>query len=196
MGIRARIATVKRRDDLGLYRGESLRNSAAKSSDDMRNINKAKLMTAILRRLREDHEMFVKAARAAHAEATHEQSKAESKYDTRGLEAGYLAMGQGRKIADIEDDLTALERLGAPKFAAKNPIDLGALVELSSKAGTSFYLLAPRAGGLEIEFAKKEIWVITPPSPIGQLLMGRAAGGKFKFGTGPAAVGYEIVSVS
>ena len=162
----------------------------------MRNINKTKLMTAIVRRLREDHEMFVKAARAAHAEATHEQSKAESKYDTRGLEAGYLAMGQGRKIADIEEDITALERLGAPKFSNQDAIELGAVVELSSKAGISYYLLAPRAGGLEIEFEKKEIWVITPQSPIGQLLMGRAAGGKFKLGAGPAAVSYEIVSVS
>ena len=164
--------------------------------DDMRINNKAKLMAAILQRLRDDHEMFVKAARAAHAEATHEQSKAESKYDTRGLEAGYLAIGQGRKIADLEEDMAALEKLGAPKFAVKDPIDLGALVELTAPTGSSFYLLAPRAGGLEVEFEKKEIWVITPQSPIGQLLMGRAAGEKFKFGTGSSAVTYDIVAVS
>ena len=162
----------------------------------MRPIDKAKLMAAILQRLRDDHKMFVKAARAAHAEATHEQSKAESKYDTRGLEAGYLAIGQGRKIADLEEDIAAVEKLGAPKFAVKDPIDLGALVELTAPPGSSFYLLAPRAGGLEVEFDKKEIWVITPQSPIGQLLMGRAAGEKFKFGTGSLAVTYDIVAVS
>lgn len=162
----------------------------------MRKINKAKLMTAILQRLRQDHEMFIKAARAAHAEATHEQSKAESKYDTRGLEAGYLAIGQGRKIADVEEDIAALEKLGSPKFAARDRIELGALVESISASGNSLYLVAPRAGGLEIEFENKEIWVITPQSPIGQLLMGRAAGEKFRFGTGSSAVTYEIVAVS
>ncbi|MBC8001944.1 MAG: GreA/GreB family elongation factor [Opitutaceae bacterium] len=161
----------------------------------MRPINKSKLMAAILRRLRDDHEMFVKAARAAHAEATHEQSKAESKYDTRGLEAGYLAIGQGRKIADLEEDMAALEKLGAPTFAVKDPVDLGALVELTSTTGSSFYFVAPRAGGLEVEFEKMEIWVITPQSPIGQLLMGRAAGEKFRFGAGSSAVTYDIVEV-
>ena len=181
---------------MGLYLDPARSRQFGGFFKNMRPIDKAKLMAAILGRLREDHGLFVKAARAAHAEATHEQSKAESKYDTRGLEAGYLAMGQGRKISELEEDLLAIENLGAPKFSADAPIDVGALIELDAKTGKSHYLLAPRAGGLEIEFERREIWIITPQSPIGKLLLGRRAGEKFKFGAGAAAVAYEIAAVS
>jgi hypothetical protein len=50
-------------------------------------MNKAQLVKQIVNRLSENLGLLEKAARASHAEATHESSKAENKYDTRGLEA-------------------------------------------------------------------------------------------------------------
>ena len=50
-------------------------------------MNKQKLVNAIIEKLRDDLALYHKAADFARAEATHEQSKAEHKYDTRGLEA-------------------------------------------------------------------------------------------------------------
>ena len=43
---------------------------------------------------------YKRSARSAHEEATSEQSKAENKYDTRGLEAAYLAGAQSRQAAE------------------------------------------------------------------------------------------------
>jgi hypothetical protein len=43
-----------------------------------------RLIRQIVASLRESFGVLEKAARASHAEATHESSKAESKYDTRG----------------------------------------------------------------------------------------------------------------
>ena len=60
-------------------------------------MNKRELVNQIIQQLTGEVEVLFKAARAAHAEATHEQSKAEDKYDTRGLEASYLARGQSRQ---------------------------------------------------------------------------------------------------
>ena len=54
-------------------------------------MNKAILIQHIVEKLTVDISLYLKAASAARAEATHEQSKAENKYDTRGLEASYLA---------------------------------------------------------------------------------------------------------
>ncbi len=44
-------------------------------------MNKASLITGIIARLSENLALLEKAARASHAEATHESSKAENKYD-------------------------------------------------------------------------------------------------------------------
>ena len=65
-------------------------------------VDKKALIGKIIEQLTAELELFAKAARASHAEATHEQSKAESKYDTRGLEASYLARGQSRQLAETE----------------------------------------------------------------------------------------------
>ena len=47
-------------------------------------MNKRALIRKIVAQLTSDLETYVRAARAAHAEATHEQSKAENKYETEG----------------------------------------------------------------------------------------------------------------
>ena len=114
-------------------------------------------------------------ARSAHAEATHESSKAESKHDTRGLEAAYLAGGQARQAKEILDSIKLYEVLTAREFAADEPIDLTALLELDAGGARSLCFIGPRNGGLEIERQRKEITVITPQSPMGQNLMGKKA---------------------
>ena len=63
----------------------------------------------IIASLTESLGVLEKAARASHEEATHESSKAESKYDTRGLEAAYLAGGQARQAKEIMDSIKAYE---------------------------------------------------------------------------------------
>src|SRR6202161_599026 len=91
---------------------------------------KRKLIKQIIAVLTEILSILEKAARASHAEATHESSKAENKYDTRGLEAAYLAGGQARQAREILDSLKLYEKMTARDFAADEPIDIGALVEL------------------------------------------------------------------
>ena len=68
-------------------------------------MHKAQLIQQIIASLSESLALLEKAARASHAEATHESSKAESKYDTRGLEAAYLAGGQARQAKEIMDSI-------------------------------------------------------------------------------------------
>src|SRR5258705_4126387 len=92
-------------------------------------IKKARLLVKIIASLTESLSVLEKAARASHAEATHESSKAESKYDTRGLEAAYLAGGQARQAKEILDSIKAFESLATRNFAPGEPIELTALVE-------------------------------------------------------------------
>jgi transcription elongation GreA/GreB family factor len=158
-------------------------------------MNKTQLLKRIVTKLTENLHLLEKAARASHAEATHESSKAENKYDTRGLEAAYLAGGQARQAREILDSLKLYETMTARNFALDEPIDLGALVELKMDTAHSFYFIGPKSGGLEIEHQRKEILVITPQSPLGQNLMGKKRGERWTAKMGGSQVGYHIVSV-
>ena len=159
-------------------------------------MKKAELIKRIIARLTENLAILEKAARASHAEATHESSRAENKYDTRGLEAAYLAGGQARQAKEILDSIKVYETLTTKDFAPGEPIELTALVELDSDATRSTYFIGPKSGGLEIVRRNKEIMVITPQSPLGQNLMGRKAGDRWQTKLGGATVKYHIISVS
>jgi transcription elongation GreA/GreB family factor len=159
-------------------------------------MEKAQIIKQIVASLSESLGVLAKAARASHAEATHESSKAESKYDTRGLEAAYLAGGQARQAKEILDSITLYETLASRDFDADDPIDLTALVELEVGGTRSFYFVGPKNGGLEIEHLRKEITVITPHSPLGQNLMGKKMGQRWTAKLGGSVVNYRILSVS
>jgi len=143
-------------------------------------MNKRALIKKIVTRLTEELEVYFRAARASHAEATHEQSKAENKYDTRGLEASYLARGQSRQAAEIQDAIATFEKLDARKFVPGEPIDVGAFVELESNGELTAYFIGPKAGGTEILHDKRAVLVITPRSPLGEQILGRKLGDVLK----------------
>jgi transcription elongation GreA/GreB family factor len=143
-------------------------------------VKKAKLVQAIIDKLKLDLHMYYRAAVAARAEATHEQSKAEHKYDTRGLEASYLARGQSRQVAEIEQAIEKYEKMSLKDFGSTDAIDTGAVVEIAAGREKNYYFLGPRAGGTEVLFEKKEILVITPESPLGAQLIGKKQGEKYR----------------
>jgi hypothetical protein len=158
-------------------------------------VNKRSLLKKILTELRDELESYSRAARSAQAEATHEQNKAENKYDTRGLEAAYLAGAQSRQAAETQHAIESFEKLPLRAFAASEPIDLSALVEVQTTSERSCFFLGPCKGGLEIKQNGREIVVLTPQAPLGAQLVGRKAGDRFRWGAGATAVEYRIVSV-
>jgi transcription elongation GreA/GreB family factor len=158
-------------------------------------MNKRAVIKKIIARLTDELEIYFRAAKFSRAEATHESSKAESKYDTRGLEASYLARGQSKQAAELEAAIAEFEKLPVKKFGADEPIGLGALVELETGGENLFYFIGPRAGGTEILHDKKEILVITPQSPLGEQLLGKKSGDNLQLKFGGELREAEIMSV-
>src|SRR3954469_20397221 len=136
-------------------------------------MKKSALIKKITSSLAENLELLQKAARASHAEATHESSKAENKYDTRGLEAAYLAGGQARQVREIMEAIEQFEALPTRNFGPADDIDLSALVELETDGSRGWYFIGPKSGGLEVRLSGKEVLVITPQSPLGRDLIGK-----------------------
>ncbi len=158
-------------------------------------MKKALLIQQIVAGLAENLATLQKAAQASRAEATHESSKAENKYDTRGLEASYLAGGQMRQAKEIMDAIGIYETLATRNFGSDEPIELTALVELETDGVRGIYFIGPKSGGLEIKLKGKEIMVITPQSPLGQNLMGKKSGQLWTTNLGGVKVKYHVVSV-
>ena len=158
-------------------------------------MNKTALIKKIVAQLRGELELYFRAAQAAHAEATHEQSKAENKYDTRGLEASYLARGQSKQAAELRAAIEEYEAMAARKFAPGEPIEVGALVELELKGERMVYFVGPRAGGTEVAHEKQEVLVITPQSPLGEQLQGRKQGDRLQITIAGSKNEYRVVTV-
>src|SRR5687767_1903278 len=158
-------------------------------------VRKKKLVQAVIEQLRADLALYHRAALAARAEATHEQSKAEHKYDTRGLEASYLARGQSRQVAEIEQAIEKFEKLPLRQFNPDDVIETGAAVEIESGREKNCYFIGPRAGGTEVVFEKKEIMVITAESPLGAQLVGKKQGEKCQLKIAGGTQEYTVTSV-
>lgn len=159
-------------------------------------MQKTELLRQITITLKAKLQVLVAAARAAHVEATDDTSRAENKYDTRGLEAGYLAQGQARQAQEVADAILVYDALPPRDFAPTDAIDVDAVVRLEADGVPATYFLGPMSGGLEVPFDGETIVVITPQSPLGQSLMGRKSGQRWTAKIGGAPVQYRILSVA
>lgn len=159
-------------------------------------MSKHALLKAILAALQAELDTFTRAAQAARAEATDPQSRAEHKYDTRGLEASYLAAGQARQVAELEAAIAAFQALPLKRFGDGQAVAMGALVELERNQEQATYFIGPCAGGTEVTVAKRTVLVITPQSPLGRQLQGRVAGQQFDVEIGGKQQRTRVVAVS
>ncbi len=139
-------------------------------------MNAATLLPHILLTLHAELETVQRGARASFAAATDPDSKAENKYDTRNLEASYIARGQARRVEELQESIAAYEQMKVDPPLPQNRISLGAVISLHGSGGEMIYFMGPAAGGTEILWEDREIMVITPASPLGSKLMGRTSG--------------------
>ncbi|MBI5766182.1 MAG: GreA/GreB family elongation factor [Verrucomicrobia bacterium] len=159
-------------------------------------MNKTALLQAIVQRLESELALLTRAALATYAEATDEQNKAENKYDTRSLEASYLARGQSKVVDEAAQALEQFRALATRDIAPGEPVALGALVTIAdATGGNSHYFVGPRAGGIELEHDGRTIMIITPQSPLGRQLVGRREGESVWLERGGKRSEYRIARV-
>ncbi len=159
-------------------------------------MNKQEILGIIIDILASKADNFAKAAKIAHADATNEQSKAENKYDTRSLEASYLAGAQAKMAAEAMQNLDCYKNIALKDFSSKSPIALTALVELEAEdESRSFYFIGPNSGGVSVQYNGIKILLITPSSPLGGKLIGRYVGDSVTVQIGSTKKEYEVISI-
>lgn len=142
--------------------------------------------------LQADLDTLMCAAQGAFAAATDPDSKAENKYDTRTLEASYIARGQAKRVAELQEAVQAFEALSGVELDEGLSALLGCLVILEGPDGRDHYFIGPSEGGTEIIYEGREVVVITTSSPLGQKLVGKRAGDSVPIRPGVSA---KVVSV-
>lgn len=129
---------------------------------------KSAFLKSLVQKLNEELEILAKSAQAAHEAATHEESKAEDQYDTRGLESSYLAAAQAARGEELMKQIQYFSAISESEHS---------LFELEDEDGQKvLYLLARFGGGTKLSANGRSALVITPESPIGTELLDKKPG--------------------
>ena len=157
-------------------------------------INKQDILALIIAKLRADVSVCEQAVKAARDTATHADALGSSKYETTGLEASYLAQGQGLRLLELERSLAYFSQL---KLSGNsNVIGLSSLIALSDEQGKERLLwLGADAGGLKIKHDGTRLTVVTPKSPLGSALIGKSSGDELEISIAGAEHYYKVSAV-
>jgi len=156
---------------------------------------KKKLLEQLIERVKEETALAEEAALHAQSYKQDESMKQEGKYDTRSVEAGYLAGAQVRRVEELKLELQMLEEIPIHDFDDDDDIAIGALVSIKFKNQVRDYFVSSTAGGTIVNVDGNSILVISVFSPIGQAVIGLNKGNEFEVETPQETRVYEIVAV-
>lgn len=122
--------------------------------------------------------------------------KQESKYDTRSIEAGYLAGAQAKRVEEIKLELQQLDEIPIRNFSKRDEVALGAIVEIELENITRNYFISSTAGGSMVSVEGFDILIISVFSPIGHAALGNKVGDEFELETKSGKRIYTIKSIS
>ena len=157
-------------------------------------MDKKILMALIKAELERELATLVQAAQDAHDAATNEESKAENQYDTRGLEASYLAGAQAKRASEVE---MALKKLLIFELEQKTDTDVigpGSLVQtVVDGEQKKWFFLLPVPGGIKVKDKEVEVTTLTRQSPVGENLFDQKVDHIFEMSVAGKTKEYEII---
>lgn len=160
---------------------------------DLSQVDKKQLLGSLLRILQQELEICIRAAVSAREAATHEELIAENKYDTKGLEASYLAGAQARRANAIQLEMDELSKIDinseSPRIGSGS---LVALLDLEDEQ-KKYVLLLPQASGQTLDWNNQQIVCLSPASPLGKALWGREAEDEVSLKTRVGIKTYQII---
>lgn len=157
--------------------------------------DKRAVLAALLEQLNQEISALTEAAMASHEAAIHEEARPEDDKDTRSIEAAYLAGAQADRVMALRETVAAFTWMELPAFGEDDAVALAAMVELEGESGTLTCFIAPQAGGARVTVGGVGVQIVTPKSPLGQSLMGRARGDWLEVPVRGGHREYEVVAV-
>lgn len=147
-------------------------------------MDKTLFFKALINTLRAELIHAVNASKDAAEYATNEESRAESQWDTQGLEASYLAAGQAGQAKLWAKAIEELQSEREDLLKPNNRISLGALFKCNIGGGEEVFFFAGVAGGQVIKMDHMTVTVITSQSPLAGRMRGKKEGEHFSLPNG------------
>ncbi len=137
--------------------------------------SKHSVIAELVSHLEKERLVYERIAAQSRLDAIDGEMKQEGKYDTRAIEASYLAGAQKRRLEEIIVEIQGLKALPVVELIPITTAGVGSLVEVESPNGTQWYFISPSSGGVDVA-TKPPVKVVSLQSPIGQALLGLAVG--------------------
>lgn len=151
------------------------------------------IKTKIIEALIEDADSRLLSARESYQAALeHSRSddmKSEGKYDTRAIEAGYLASAKKQRVDELEVQLRALQNMSPMNCSNAS---LGALVEIELGESAQWNFLCPCAGPA-FEMDGITVTPVSTSSPLAKAMLGLSEGDTFELETPKQTKEYLIL---
>nr|BDT27160.1 GreA/GreB family elongation factor [Bacteriovorax sp. HI3] len=160
----------------------------------LETIDKKKIVEVLIEKLNTELKEVEGAAKSTRDLAVAPDLKSEGKYDTRAIEAGYLASAQNKRVEEIKMDIQMLEDL-VTQIEPASKLQLGSLGLIDCNGQKRLYFLSTTSGGSMLMIDNYPILVISVFSPIGDAALGLGAGESFEVETPKETRQYEIVEV-
>lgn len=154
---------------------------------------KQQILDELIGKMKAEMAELEAAAKANKDFATDQEFKAESKYDTRSLEASYLASAEAKRVEDLKLEIQMLEEVDLKLSARSEEVCIGSLVNLRHKEQDRSYFLIPTAGGTLLKVGEKAVLVVSVFSPLGDAVLGLKKGESFEVETPKETRTYEVV---
>jgi hypothetical protein len=147
----------------------------------MKELNKTDVINYIEKKLVSGLDDLRKSYEQARHTMIESPGAMQSRYDTMGKEAAWLADGLAGRISDAEKDIHALRDLQVSGNGES--IHICSLFTLANtKTGSKdTYFILPAGGGEEIDYDGYNILILTPQSPLSQSVLGKKKGDKAEF---------------
>lgn len=146
--------------------------------------NKQNLVAEVIKELEKRAMQISETARATHEEAVCAPTPMESHSDKTRFEMQSAYAHQKAMSARYEAAIQALKGFLCPNIPASR-VDVGSVVVVERDGKEVRYFILPEGNGVTLSVGDKMCAVITPGSPLGEVLMGKVAGEEFALGGTP-----------
>ena len=124
-----------------------------------------------------DLELAKASLKSSETLAKSDEMKPDSKWDTRAIEAAYLAGAQDKRVKELEQYQRVLNDF---RTTSSEQVTIGSLVTTQFEFEEKTFFISPSIGGLKLQLSK-EITVLTPQSPLAKKFIGLEEGDEIEF---------------
>ncbi len=155
-------------------------------------MNKAKIKKTFVDLLQQEESKYSDIAQKAREDAISGEAKQEAKYDTRAIEASYLAGSLARRKEELTLARQEIENI---EIKAQSMVLIGALVTTLEKTEPDYFWITENVGGYEAQCDGHLVRTLSIRSGLGRSLVNAEPGQVIEFSSPRGTREIQIISV-